>query len=364
MIGAAAFALLAISFASSPPKTSAAQISVVNGKPTKISDWPWQVALTGAKKVEPHKTTRARFFCGGSLLTPEIVITAGHCVADLKPRKIRRIEIVSGRTRLNDESTGTVVGVKQLLMPLRPDGKRKYSANYGVANWDVALLLLDSPIDGPTIKIAGEDEADSWSPGRMTSTTGWGLTGPDKRKSSNVLRVARQVMLPDGVCRKSDGTVFRKATMNCLGGPSIHTSTCSGDSGGPLVAPVGTENRLVGLTSFGDADCRPAIPSVDTRVAAEPIRRWVQDTVLSLTGIDPVGSGGIAPPPRIWCRVPDVTGFKVGKARRAVTSAGCTVSRVKKQKFTFGQRRRVVGTSFFPGWLTPVGTGIQIYVRR
>jgi len=356
--------LLSIGFAAAPSSSSAAQISIINGKPTTIGEWPWQVALTGSQKVAPQATTRARFFCGGSLLTPELVITAGHCVADLKPRQIKRIEIVGGRTHLNDETKGTVVGVKELLMPLRADGKRRYKARFGVADWDVALLRLKSPIDTGTIKLAGEDEAASWSPGQMLSTTGWGVTGPDNRKSSNVLRVARQVMLPDSVCRKANGRVYRKSTMNCIGAPSSHASTCFGDSGGPLVAPVGTEYRLVGLTSFGDSYCRPALPSVDTRIAGAPMRRWVQDTVIELTGIDPIGSGGVAPPPREWCRVPDVYGSKPGEARSAVTAAGCRVSQVKRTKVRFGRKGRVVGSSFFPGWLAPVGTGIKIYVKR
>lgn len=357
-------ALLSIGLVFSPSNSSAAQISIVNGKTTTIKEWPWQVALTGSKTVSPQSTTRARFFCGGSLLTPEIVITAGHCVADLKPKQIRRLEIVSGRTHLNNDSAGTVVGVKELLMPLRPDGKRKYKAYYGVADWDVALLRLKSPIDGPTIKIAGEDEAESWSPGQVVSTTGWGVTGPDNSKASNILRVARQVMLPDGVCRQANGNIFKKKTMNCMGAPSINASSCFGDSGGPLVSSVGSEYRLVGLTSFGDASCRPAIPSVDTRIAGTPIRRWIQDTVLELTGIDPIGSGGVPPVPRTWCRVPDIFGMKLGEARSAVKSAGCRVSRVNRTKVRFGRKGRVVGSSFFPGWLTPVGTGVKVYVRR
>lgn len=366
MLGATLLAVLLTAFVASPARSSAAgaQISIVNGRPTTIAKWPWQVAIASSKKSQPKQSPRARFFCGGSLLTPEIVITAGHCVADLKPRAVKRIEVIGGRTRLNNESEGTTVGVAEVLMPLRPDGTRRYSSDYGVASWDVALLVLKAPIDQPAIKIAGEDEAGSWSPGQTVPTTGWGVTDGNSYKSSNVLRVANQVMLSDGVCRRANGRVYRPNTMNCLGGPSINTSTCFGDSGGPLVASVGLEYRLIGLTSFGDAGCRPTIPSVDSRIAGPPMRKWIQETVIERTGIDPVGSGGTVPPPRTWCKVPDIYDMRVREAKAAVRAAGCKVKMVQGANVDFGRRGRVIGASFLAGWLTPLGTGVELYFRR
>lgn len=363
---AALLAVLLTALAASPARSAAAgaQISIVNGHPTTIAEWPWQVAIASSKKSQPKQSPRARFFCGGSLLTPGIVITAGHCVADLKPRAVKRIEVIGGRTRLNAESEGTVSGVTDVVMPLRPDGTRRYSSDFGVANWDVALLVLKTPIDQQTIKIAGEDEADSWSPGQTVPTTGWGVTDGNSYKSSNVLRVANQVMLSDGLCRRANGRAFRAKTMNCLGAPSVNTSTCFGDSGGPLVASVGLEYRLIGLTSFGDAACRPAIPSVDSRIAGLPMRKWIQETVIELTGIDPVGSGGVAPPPRIWCKVPDTYDLQVREAKAAIRAAGCKVKMVQGANVDFGRRGRIIGASFLAGWLTPLGTAVELYFRR
>lgn len=353
---------LVFAVASSP--SPAAQVSIVNGQPAKIADWPWQVALVDSKRSGLRSSTRSRFFCGGSLLTPEIVITAGHCVADLEQREAKRIEVISGRTRLNNEARGTVARVAELIMPLRPNGKRRFSSKFGVANWDVALLRLKTPAEGQPIKLAGVDEAASWGPGQVVRTTGWGVTAAENYRTSSVLRVATQVMLGDGVCRLANGRVYDAKTMNCLGGPSTNTSTCFGDSGGPLVAPVGTEYRLIGLTSFGDASCRPVIPSVDSRIAGDPMRRWVRETVLELSGIDPVGSGGVVPEPPVWCKIPDIYGLKVSRAKAAVRAAGCRVKFVQATKVTHGRRGRIVGASFLPGWLTRPGTGIEIYFRR
>jgi len=359
------FALAGFAFLLSPLPASAAQISIVNGNTTSISKWPWQVAIADSQGRGTRKSPRARFFCGGSLITPNLVVTAGHCVADLKPRALRKLEVITGRTRLNRENTGAVTGVSKALMPVNSKGKRRYATHNGGARWDVALLRLDSPVSGPTIKIAGDDEARSWAPGQLVSTTGWGVTGSNNRKASSVLRVANQVMLADQVCRRYNGNDYDPRTMNCLGGPAIHSSTCFGDSGGPLVAPLGSEYRLVGLTSFGDPYCSPYLPSVDSRIAADPMRGWVRSTALRISGIDVVGSGGTIAPARTWCRIPDLDGLTLKRAKAAIRARGCSVARVHRAFGYFpGSRGRIVGASFVAGWLAPVGTGVKLWVGR
>lgn len=116
--------LLQVSPASSGAET--AQTSIINGKPADIKDWPWQVALAWSGRNAPQESPRSRFFCGGSLIAPDLVLTAGHCVADFRKREIGQIEIISGRTRLNNESKGQVAAVTDLMMPANSRGKRRY----------------------------------------------------------------------------------------------------------------------------------------------------------------------------------------------------------------------------------------------
>ena len=359
-----AAACLCLGLLSPPDRAGAAQVSIVNGKTTKIEKWPWQVALTVAPRTHPASKPRARFFCGGSLIAPDLVLTAGHCVADLDKRQIRRIEIISGRTRLNDESKGQVTAVTDRMMPVDDSGRRRFNQRYGVANWDFALLRLSKELDAQTIQIAGEDEAEVWSPGRIVKTTGWGVTRPAHRRGSAVLRVASQVMLDDRVCRRLNGDLFRHLTMNCMGGSLAHTSTCFGDSGGPLVAPIVGGYRLMGATSFGDADCRPVLPSIDTRIAGNPMRDWIQKTALRVTGVDVVGSGGVAPAARTWCEIPELKGLTVPEARDALEENGCRLGSVRSDPYSPGRRGLVTGASMVAGWLTPVGHKVRVFVSR
>lgn len=340
---------------------SDASASIVNGRNTSIDKWPWQVALTVSKGVAPRRSTSARFFCGGSVLAPRLVITAGHCVAELKKRQIRQIEVVSGRTSLNSNA-GEVARVSGIRMPVNASGKRRYRASFGTADWDVALLTLAFPLAAEPIKLAGPDETATWTPGKIAWTTGWGITMAFTNRVPARLQVARQVLMGNGLCRRSDGTAFQPARMICLGGPRGNASACNGDSGGPLVVGTTAGYRLVGLTSYGDGACRGVIPSVDSRVSGEPMRRWVARTALALTGVDVVGSGGTAGPNPDWCRIPAVFGLKPSQARRRLEAGNCRLGPVITDPWAMGRRGRIVGFTRLPGWLAPPGFRMKVWV--
>jgi secreted trypsin-like serine protease len=52
-----------------PGKTNAVNPMIIGGSPTKRGKFPWQVALYD----------NTWFFCGGSLISNQWVLTAAHC---------------------------------------------------------------------------------------------------------------------------------------------------------------------------------------------------------------------------------------------------------------------------------------------
>ena len=346
-----------------PPGPDRAEPRIVNGKGTTIEQWPWQVALTD-RSLAPRGTVTARYFCSGSLIAPDLVITAAHCVSFYRPGTLGNLKVIAGRTWLNDTGTGETLGVEQVVLPRDADGKLRYRILGGAAVWDVALIELASPSTATPIQIAGQSEEAAWSPGRLVKTTGWGETRPYSGISSNRLRIATQVVLPDGVCRRDETYDYRPRTQICHGDPRGSSSSCFGDSGGPLVSPVDGGWRLIGLTSFGDGACRGNIPSVDNRTAALPVRSWVRAKAIELSGYDPVSEGGTIGPLSRFCKVPDLLRRTRASARQALRSRGCTLRSIRSVGKPTAGKRRVVGASLPAGWLAPVGFGIRLAVTR
>src|SRR5262245_11478259 len=58
---------------------------VVGGTAASIDTYPWQGAVLFSTAQMPGKNARQRQFCAGSLVTPNVVVTAGHCVWDTDP---------------------------------------------------------------------------------------------------------------------------------------------------------------------------------------------------------------------------------------------------------------------------------------
>jgi secreted trypsin-like serine protease len=304
VVALAAISLL-VPASASAQRDGSVQPRVVGGSQASISQYPWQAAVV----FDPSEGGNAhqRQFCGGSLLTSRIVITAGHCVFDTDPDCAYSgistcipndpggdgttridpgdVDVVLGRTTLSDTSQGAEIGVTGVAY------QSNYDPDYqgdGVPRYDVGYLVLNSASAQPQIHIAGTDEAALWDPGSAVDISGWGGTnkctfscGP----TSDDLMAATVHVIDDQTCGSQSvyGSDFDPATMLCAGEMSGGKDTCAGDSGGPLEAPVGGGvYRLVGITGWGDGCAQANAPGVYTRVAGPTMASLIQSDVSSL----------------------------------------------------------------------------------
>jgi hypothetical protein len=264
---------------------------VVGGNETSIEQWPWQVEFNYRSDLFEGDGFD-RHLCGGSLVSPTLVVSAAHCfftAPSFDPAS--DFAAVTGRTQLTSNS-GQETLVSEIYYPVDDFGDPLY--NPDTKEWDVVLVELASPSDSQTIKLAGPDERSLWDQGRVSYTTGWGDTSEGGTRS-NILREVEIEMIADSLCGSpsSNGSTFIAATMVCAGVMEGGRDACQGDSGGPLVVPTSSgEYRLVGATSKGNGCARPDFPGIYSRVAGDPIRSWLADTAQSLAGLDIVGSGG------------------------------------------------------------------------
>jgi secreted trypsin-like serine protease len=291
------------------------QPRVVGGTSASISDYPWQAAVVfspAAMSGNAHQ----RQFCGGSVLTSRIVLTAAHCVYDTDPDPgCVSILCTPDQLHLDAEDVDVVLG-QTTLSSAPPSSELRvgavyYDPNYdpsygsGVPRYDAAYLVLQSPAPEPSIKIAGTDEGALWTPGSPEVVTGWGRTSACATiicpGTSDSLQAATVPVIADSACGSSNvyGGDFDPSTMLCAGYLSGGVDTCAGDSGGPLQAPLaGGGYRLVGITGWGDGCAQPNAPGVYTRAAGATMRGLIQSDVSHLDSAyglpsEPIfGSGG------------------------------------------------------------------------
>lgn len=223
-------------------------------------------------------------YCGGTLISARVVLTAAHCLT-IKPAGLGQLRVFAGSHSISaDRSTpdGThVIGLTAVV--IHP----KFSEQ--TMRYDAALLILDHAVaNAGTLPLA------TASPlaGTSVSAAGWGTT---EERSALMRDELRSVTLKIGTTRactrgnKISGGYFAPS-MLCASSPG--QDTCSGDSGGPLVGTSGGHTVMVGITSFGFGCAKEGHPGVYTRVTA--IRAWTlkQLNLIAAAFPDPAPTAG------------------------------------------------------------------------
>jgi len=214
--------------------------------------------------------------CGGTLIAPSWVLSAGHCASitgGIEGTPVSQppggVKVTLGTTR-TDGTGGWRYGVDEVTL------SPSYLATRG---HDVALLHLSMPAGMTPVRIAGASGAGLWRPGVMATIAGFGRTREDGENPVH-MQVADVPIVADATCARAYPTTFETTTQLCAGYPQGGTDSCQGDSGGPLFGRDGAGTlKLVGVTSYGEGCARAGRYGIYARVADSALREWIRAVV-------------------------------------------------------------------------------------
>lgn len=231
---------------------------IIGGLEATPGEFPYYVQMNG---------------CGGSLVAPDIVLTAAHCQA----MNDTQVSISAYKYASLDNGAESRFCEEWIADPMYDD--------FTISN-DFALCKLDRPIETENkIMFEVNEDVSFLSEGDDLIVMGLGLVDNDGwGEGAEILQEATVPLLSNEECNKED-SYNGKITdvMFCAGYPETGgKDSCQGDSGGPIVKRTINDNgsivdTQVGVVSWGYGCAEKGFPGVYADISKRA--DWIKETM-------------------------------------------------------------------------------------
>lgn len=221
---------------------------IINGTPDTSQAHMAAVALTYGP------TSLA--FCTGTLITPNVVLTAAHCLENVQAQSV---QIFFGNDVTLD---GEYRGVSEILPHPAFVG--------GAMEGDIGLIRLSSnapPSITPIPALPASLGLTSADVGANVDLSGFGVTELDTADRK------LHVEVPIGYVCNQGSTCQGYIDPYCFQYSQSVGGTCAGDSGGPAFLWRDSTEYVVGVTSYGD----PACTDYGVSTIVDAYSSWIND---------------------------------------------------------------------------------------
>ncbi|EFX73010.1 hypothetical protein DAPPUDRAFT_215674 [Daphnia pulex] len=298
------FSLIGLATSKNVAGGNVPSVSVVGGTPAAAGEFSYLAGLNLGST-----------FCGGILIGPFHVLTAGHCLYGNSQTSVNTFTVRLNTLAYSGSTAGIVIrGVTKFII----------HPNYNPSTFenDLGLLVLNQAVTNvSTIPLPLPATAATTTTTKPSATTkvttpfcsctcsppttkskvsqqvkttkkptvqalsgyanmnatiaGWGSTSFGGRVSQKLLK-ANVTIQDNSVCTRQYGSDFYGNAMLCASAPG--KDTCQGDSGGPIIV----NGVLVGTTSWGNGCADPRFAGIYTRITTYV--DWIQTTMANNPG--------------------------------------------------------------------------------
>ncbi|KAK3919837.1 Vitellin-degrading protease [Frankliniella fusca] len=232
------------------------KMQIVGGMAADIKEFGHQVSWLRA----------GRHMCGGSIISPEYIISAAHCCVELN---LTISEIVAGSTIIPNRGRGQVVQIAEVHA--HPDFEPLSYSN------DIAVLKVAPPFkfDETVRPIAVMDTNITLHTGDPVYVTGWGKLSEFSSTAASILQKVKVQMKDFETCKQRYGEIPMVLTDTTFCAAADGKDACQGDSGGPLIYKTPEKDYLLGIVSSGKGCAVKEFPGLYTDLRNEKMRNFV-----------------------------------------------------------------------------------------